>query len=509
MSMHRLIALSLTLLLAWPVAAQEKAGSAKAARAVAPYLDEDVVAVVHIDLSRIDLDALVDRLAKLGDFDKEHIAKIKEEGGEKLTALRGAGIREVFVVTRMDGFPHGPWAFAVLPLSEDANDKAVIKLVDRTLHTHSARIGGAIIAGEEETIRRIRDLKPTPHPELAKAFAAVGGMAIQAVTVAPESLRRSLEETMPELPPEVGGGSIKTVTRAVSWNAIGVNLTPEMSLKVVVQTKNAAAAEELAKLANSFLDAMAKDKGIKTVFPDLAAVREMLTPKVKGNQLTLSLKDQELTTFLAPALKKVQAASRRTEGANNLKQMALAMHNYHATYKGFPAHASYDKQGQPLLSWRVHILPFVEQQALYQQFHLDEPWDSAHNKKLIAHMPAIYRSPTSKAGSGRTIYLVPVGKDTIFPPGPKGVQIREITDGASNTILIVESDDDHAVVWTRPQDLRVNAKEPLGGLAGKAVGHFLAAFADGSVRTISRTIDADTLWALFTKAGNEAIGEIP
>ena len=86
------------------------------------------------------------------------------------------------------------------------------------------------------------------------------------------------------------------------------------------------------------------------------------------------------------------------------------MHNYHDVYKSFPAQASYDNKKKPLLSWRVHLLPYLDELALYKQFKLDEPWDSANNKPLIAKMPAVFRSPhIANAEPGKTTYLVPVG----------------------------------------------------------------------------------------------------
>ncbi len=93
---------------------------------------------------------------------------------------------------------------------------------------------------------------------------------------------------------------------------------------------------------------------------------------------------------LLDGVRKVRGAASRTQSQNNLKQIGLAMHNYHATNNMLPPHATYDKNGKPLLSWRVFILPYIEQQDLYKQFHLDEPWDSEHNKKLLAKMPVIY-----------------------------------------------------------------------------------------------------------------------
>jgi hypothetical protein len=206
---------------------------------------------------------------------------------------------------------------------------------------------------------------------------------------------------------------------------------------------------------------------------------------------------------------RVRTAAQRAQDANNLKQIALAMHNYLDQHKTFPAHANYDKQGKPLLSWRVHILPYIEQDNLYKQFKLDEPWDSEHNKKLIAKMPPVYKSPfQKKAAAGKTTYLVPVGKDTIFTGEPKGISIREITDGTSNTIMVAEVNDDNAVTWTKPDDFKVKAKDPLARLLRPDAKGFHAAFADGSVRYIPKTINLKTLHAAFTRNGGEVL-ELP
>ena len=185
--------------------------------------------------------------------------------------------------------------------------------------------------------------------------------------------------------------------------------------------------------------------------------------------------------LLIPAVQKVREAAARTQSANNLKQMALAMHNYLDTNKTFPPAYSASKAGKPLLSWRVHILPYIEQDALYKQFHLDEPWDSAHNKALIERMPKIYRSPASNAAPGMTNYLTVRGKDTMFP-GDKGIGIADVPDGLSNTIMIVEASDKKAVIWTKPDDFEFNEKNPIDGLVGLWSQGFQAALGDGSVR---------------------------
>jgi hypothetical protein len=189
---------------------------------------------------------------------------------------------------------------------------------------------------------------------------------------------------------------------------------------------------------------------------------------------------------------------------NNLKQIGLAMYNYASTYGSLPPAYIADKStGKPLLSWRVAILPFLEQNSLYQQFHLEEPWDSPHNKPLIAGMPTTYRSLGSANAAGKTRFLTLRHKDSAFP-GKDKIRLADITHGLSNTILAVEADEAHAVIWTKPDDLEFNPQKPTAGLTGQPTRGFFAAFCDGSVRFIQDSIDAEFLQDMANRHGAKA-----
>jgi RNA polymerase sigma factor (sigma-70 family) len=220
-------------------------------------------------------------------------------------------------------------------------------------------------------------------------------------------------------------------------------------------------------------------------------------------EVTAHAKAVSLLGALGPAFAVTRIASQRTQVTNNLKQMALAMHNYHDAYGRFPAPALRDKSGKPLLSWRVAILPFVEQDTLYKQFHLDEPWDSSHNKKLLAQMPALYAPTRTTTKEPYTTYdQVITGKGAMFEDR-KGPRIADITDGTSNTIMIVEAG--QAVPWTKPEDVEYDPEGPLPKLGAEFPEGFLAAFADGSVHLIARSISEPILRALITRNGGEVI----
>ena len=178
----------------------------------------------------------------------------------------------------------------------------------------------------------------------------------------------------------------------------------------------------------------------------------------------------------------------------------LAMLNHESTFKQFPARTSRDADGKPLISWRVRILPFVEQNGLYKEFHQDEPWDSDHNIKLLERMPAVYKHPSFVGPEGHTVYLTPYQKGTVWTLAKP--LMRNITDGTSNTIACFETNDEHAVPWTKPDDINLDQDDIFDffrfGVSN--VGMF-----DGSVRAIEPSIDPAVLKAMITSAGGEVV----
>ncbi len=204
-----------------------------------------------------------------------------------------------------------------------------------------------------------------------------------------------------------------------------------------------------------------------------------------------------------PAVHSARAAARRAAGMNNLKQLGLAMHVYHDQKNSFPPAYTTDDDGKPLLSWRVQILPYIEQEELYERFHHDEPWDSPHNRQLVALMPSLLKAPGENGAPGKTNYLTVRGEQTPFP-GKEKIGIAGIADGSSNTILLVEVGDDEAVVWTKPDDYQYDEQDPAAGLrSGMRRNGFNAAFCDGSVRFITMPVDERRLSATFTRNGGE------
>jgi hypothetical protein len=214
-----------------------------------------------------------------------------------------------------------------------------------------------------------------------------------------------------------------------------------------------------------------------------------------------------------PAIQSARQAAQRTQSMNHLKQIGLAMHVYRESYGAFPPAYSIDENGTPLLSWRVHLLPFFDQDSLYREFHLDEPWDSEHNARLISRMPDLYQSPGITLGPGMTAYLGIRHEQSVLPPPspeqagespPAGVTAEQIRDGMSRTLFVVEADSRNAVLWTRPQDYEPDAEDPLQGLREARQGGFLGVVCDGSVHFFPAELQEEAFRALITINGGEA-----
>jgi len=221
--------------------------------------------------------------------------------------------------------------------------------------------------------------------------------------------------------------------------------------------------------------------------------------------------DIALLDFSKPFLAARHAAE-RTQSMNHVKQIGLAMHMFHDTYRRLPpavlAQTTEQWQEAKPYSWRVALLPFLGQAPLYEQYRFDEPWDSPANLKVLEKMPDVYRAAGDPPDSTSTSYFVLVGPGTVFSEGgpmprSKGVQFREIRDGMSNTLLVVEAK--RSVPWTKPEDIPYDPAKPLPELGGHFEGGFLAALCDGSVRFLPKDLDEAVLRKLIEKADGQPV----
>ncbi len=205
---------------------------------------------------------------------------------------------------------------------------------------------------------------------------------------------------------------------------------------------------------------------------------------------------------------------------NNLKQIARALHSYHQAYGRFPPAVVRASNGRPLYSWRVLVLPYLEEGSLFDEFKLDEAWDSAHNLPLVERMHKVFSAPEQEGlvtDPGTTFYQAIVGAGTAFENEHGAQQPADFPDRTANAILLIEAGE--AVPWTKPVDVINKPHEPLPAVGGifKTEGRFSlfgsnrvkgfnVAFVDGSVHWMPANVPDSELRALITRNGGEKTG---
>ncbi len=214
-----------------------------------------------------------------------------------------------------------------------------------------------------------------------------------------------------------------------------------------------------------------------------------------------------LIAILLPAVQQAREAARRTQCKSNLKQIGLALHNYHDTFKLFPAAHLNDLEGEPKLSWRVSILPFLGEAGRYNAYHFDDAWDSPLNSGLLNPLPVNYGCPShTPPGSTSTAYVTITGSNTALGDG-KCVPLRDFNDGTSNTLMIVEGCGLN-IPWMKPQDIDAATVKGVGdpnGTSSKHTGGAYVLMSDGAVRFISNNIDPKVYQSLITRDGGEQL----
>lgn len=516
--MFRLVLTTIiALALALSLSAQPAFDPAKRAAAVAPFVDAETIAVARIDLGRLRAEPIAAHIATMLKLTEAEAGKVRERVKRLQDAFAKTGAREVYLLVSFADL-QSPFNFFV-PLPDSGDARALFELLDSIIpaipgggkRTYAHK-NGRFFAGSPKALLHFDQMKPDPRPELEKAFRAAGDTDVQLVFAPSNDHRRVVEEMLGELPKQFSFVNGKKLSAGVRWAAFGFNSQPKLSFQGVVQSQDAASAKAMRDLALDLLQLLGKvrdpnDVPLSESFGrDYEQLVRALTPEVVGDRLTFQAGEEKLLDILAKLYAMQRQAMRMSNRMNYLKQIGVALHNYHDTHGAFPPQAASGQPGakperrKPLLSWRVYILPYIEEAPLFMQFRLDEPWDSPHNRKLIAKMPRPFRSDSAALNAeGKTRLVAPLVKNGIFEPAGTGTKISEVTDGTSTTIMVLEAAPESAVVWTKPDDLPIDHKNPAKGVFAADEGSAPVLFADGSVRAIKKSIDAKSLLYLFLR----------
>lgn len=483
--------------------------AADKAKLIGPLLDDQTVAIGVIDFVRLDPAALqteVKRFQELARMPSNSEAEQKSTA--QLHELK-QNIQQAFMVISLRDVQTSP-PFTALKLAPSADPKRVFAWIQTgkldgqfdqaKFDAESFTKGDLFVVGSPATITRLKALEyPAAIANLEPAFQLAGESAIQLIFVPADGAREPLGRSIGSIPLlQIEGPALISSIRS---GVIAFDAPPALQLRLQVQTQDPSGAERLKQTVTTVLRGL---KLIPTLSSDWRDLLGALTPQQEGDKLSLSMKPGDtsfdrLAAIIAKGANAAQDATKAEIARSGLKAIGLAMHSYAGKNGKLPAAYS-SKNGQPLLSWRVHLLPFMEQQALYAKFKLDEPWDSEHNKALISEMPALYTTTGSNPTSGLTSFLVPRGENMIFQ-GDKAIGFPEIPDGTSNTMLMIDAGADKAVIWTRPDDWQVDKEAPLAGLPAR----FNTLWCDGATRPFRNNVDPQKFLLLLTRNDSQVV----
>jgi hypothetical protein len=328
-----------------------------------------------------------------------------------------------------------------------------------------------------------------PSEELARLWEQY---ADRLLLIVREDLRKSAANVLSDHPPSELPIPFSMKQVVSDFRSMSMQLSViELLLRIEVRTVDPAAKTRTANLVQQYVSLVLPNAKLST----------------EENTISLTLHQKELQTILPTAAQAGMKSQASAQESNNLKQIVVGMWNFESVYRALPPRMSVAEDGTPLLSWRVHLLPFLNEQALYDQFHLDEPWDSPHNIQLLEKIPFPYQSREyADLTPGYTCVLEPICEGSTWSGSEhRLLTVGDIRDGTSNTLAFVIAPKEHAVPWTKPEDLRVDPKRPLDSLFGYRERLLLARL-DGSVQTIDRSsTSAERILAALTHQGSEIL----
>jgi hypothetical protein len=217
----------------------EKVDVESRAKTIAPFLDEQTVAIVHVDVSRINVDAIGDLLTKFASATNFQAEAVKVTLKEQVANFLKAGGKEAYLVVSAADLPEAP--FLVVPIPSGVDPKAIIECLPKSAWDAIEQVGPVVVAGNKSALQRFRQGKPAPRPEVAQAFATAGDMPTQAIFIPTAQMRRIVEEMWPTVP-FLKGVPTTVFTHGVQWEAIGIQSRPSWAVRAVIQSRDAESA---------------------------------------------------------------------------------------------------------------------------------------------------------------------------------------------------------------------------------------------------------------------------
>lgn len=544
----------LSLLLVMALASQAKAYD------ISPYLDDGTFLVIRVSVGNLldkapnDLNPIIAWCKEQGfPLDDDTIKMIPQANGI-IKIAQGLGIDKAYLFLATDDVRSDYGPVLLFTMLEDRDPAPTALLLRNTLppklpmgipshdRTKSSveltKDKKGILLGTEKSVARYLSLTATERADLIAPYSLNSSNEPERDINISFSLgkdgRRVVRELWPTLPSPFEDLTGTLLADEMQHFAATIEIQSNPSVNATFAMADNDSAEQalgLVKKGLAFaIEKSVKEKIISKEVAKFAADSVSLSQTKSNVLLNLNQNLQkEFLQLVSQSLLAAKQSARRNSQLNSMKQVALAMHNFYDVNEYFPAPAAIcDSEGKPLLSWRVAILPFVGQHKLYDQFHLNEPWNSPHNLKLAKQIPFPYQdlNHPQLADLGMTTLQRPVyegsqerregskltsePKEIIRDGKPMyyqtpGLQFSDVIDGTSNTIVAVQVASEHAVVWTKPADWEVDLQNPKAKLFDQNRDAAITGWCDAHAKSISKEIDPVVLKKIITHNGKEVV----
>ncbi len=474
------------------------------------FIGQDVCLTVEVDITSLDLTANRALLEKLSGekFPPEIAVSIRglvdalmQAGVEKGYLIATVGsIGDILWRLQLNGGLNGISPLLVLPCKKPDQVQAALETFAQqqgqtTSSLKIQKLSAAnedgqsfVLIGNSEPAKRATQTAQPQRDALKEAQIAKNHLTHKVIFSLPAETRRDLIDLWPDKMPPTFPIAIspRAMVQDIRCIVASADLPPEPALQIQIKMFSKEAIQRV-------------QDAISTSLALMGPIKQHVQMTTADKILTLDVAIEPLLALLAAA----PSTATTQQKMNSLKQIGLATHNYHAIHGHLPPRCFTDPAGEPLQSWRVAILPLIEQQAVYEAFNLKEPWNAASNQKVAATQIPVYRN--GKSETTKTTFRAPVMKGSLWEGDGPPRQFGQMTDGLSNTIAVIDAPLSAATAWANPEPWLISAEDPMSDIFGDRET-VAALILDGSVITLKKSeMTNEKLKAMLTFAGGEQV----
>lgn len=478
-----------------------------------PVLDSQTIAMIHIGLDDLQVEKSCDELLKAiktmpeetkasslqqAAFMDQYVEKLKKRGATDVAVLHRIGTE--LDETRLENRNR----IIAVRCTDESKTKEVKKFLEEYFiggYYFAKPLGNLVLLGWNDAYSETPRMEKSEIDSLGDALKQVGGQPVRFAMTLSQDQKKALKQGDPTTWDDGSPASV----RNLHWVAAGLNIAGK-ELRMTMKASDNDAAKAIASQTRKSLERFVAANGIKRNAPALSDWIESLELPVAGDTIDLAFKGEQFDSMVqsfSQSIVQVLKRQRNSEASVRARQVAKAFLKYEEENGSFPPPFSVDAKGKPLHSWRVLLLPYIEQRNLFKLFRIDEPWDSKHNLEVAQNVPVQYSIGPAKIVDGllHTRILAMVGDDSVIRT--ETTKFQSIVDGTVDTISVAVGSEEQAVPWTKPVDLQGTPDELSKKMLDANPDGFWVATTDSAVHYVPPKADAEKLaWALQINDGN-------